>query len=80
MDIWSRLFIYSSAFLGAIFLLVALITLSNSEGGQLTVAGVSHLSDAMQSFYDLIRWFMYLWMPLALFIFIRFLKRLFSGH
>lgn len=80
MDIWGRLFIYSSAALGAVFLMVALITLSNSEGGQLTVENVSHMSDSMQSFYGLLKWFVYLWLPLALFIFFRFLRRTFRGH
>ncbi len=78
MDIWTRLFLYSSASLGAIFLLVSLIVLSNAEGGMLTVENVAHLSDAMASFYNFIRWFIYLWIPLALFIFFRFLRRMFS--
>lgn len=78
MDIWQRLFLYSSAALGAVFLLVSLIVLSNAEGGMLTVENVAHLSESMASFYDFIRWFVYLWIILALFIFVRFLRRMFS--
>ncbi len=78
MDIWQRLFLYSSAALGAVFLLVSLIVLSNAEGGMLTVENVAHLSESMASFYNFIRWFVYLWIILALFIFVRFLRRMFS--
>jgi len=78
MDIWQRLFLYSSASLGAVFLLVSLIVLSNAEGGMLTVENVAHLSESMASFYNFIRWFVYLWIILALFIFVRFLRRMFS--
>lgn len=79
MDIWQRLFLYSSALLGAILLLIAVMTLSNAENGQLTVESVAHMTPAMESFYEFIKWFIYPWMALALFMFFRFLRRLFGG-
>ncbi|BBP43367.1 hypothetical protein [Thiosulfativibrio zosterae] len=78
MDLLTRLFLYGGAALAAIFLMVALMTLSHSTNGQLTVEGVSEMSDAMQSFYELIRWFVYPWMAVALAVFVRFLYRTFK--
>ncbi len=78
MDIWSKLFNYSSAALGAILLVVVFIVLSNAEDGMLTVEGLQHLEEPLTSFYHFILPFFYLWIPLALFIFGRFLVRLFK--
>lgn len=78
MDIWSRIFIFGGAALGAIVLLVGLIVLSNAENGILTLDNLQHLEAPLTSFYEFIRWFVYPWMAVALFIFARFLFRTFS--
>ena len=78
MDIWSRIFNYSSAAFGAIILLVVFFVLSNAENGMLTVEGLAHMEAPLTSFYEFLLPFIYLWMVLALFIFGRFLKRMFG--
>lgn len=78
MDIFQKIFLYLGAMIAASFLIVALIALSNAENGQLTVEGLSHLEDQFRSFYELFRWFVYIWMAAALFLFVRFLKRMFG--
>jgi len=78
MDIWSRIFTYSSAAFGAIILVVVLIVLSNAENGMLTVEGLQHMEAPLTSFYNFILPFVYLWMALGLFIFGRFLMRMFK--
>ncbi|QCU89842.1 hypothetical protein [Thiomicrorhabdus sediminis] len=77
MDIFQKIFLYLGAMLAACFLVVALIALSNAENGQLTVESLSHLEDQFRSFYELFRWFVYIWMAVAIFLFIRFLTRIF---
>lgn len=77
MDIFSKITLYGGAALGAVVLMVSLMTLSNSENGMLTVEGVSHLSDAYASFFEMIKFFVYPWLVVAGFVFIRFLTRLF---
>ena len=78
MDIWSRIFTYSSAALGAILLLIVLMVLSNAEDGMLTVDGLQHMEGSLTSFYNFILPFVYIWMALGLFIFGRFLMRFFK--
>lgn len=78
MDIIQKTFLYLGAFIAACFLMVALIALSTAENGQLTVEGLSHMEDQFASFYDLFKWFVYIWMISALIVFFRFLKRLFG--
>lgn len=78
MDIWTKLFLVGGAMLGAMFFLVALITLSNAENGLLTVESVSHLEVAMVSFYDLMKWIVMAWMGVAIVVFVRFLGRFFG--
>ena len=78
MDIWSRIFTYSSAAFGAILLLIVIMVLSNAENGMLTVEGLQHMEAPLVSFYEFILPFVYVWMALALFIFARFLKRMFG--
>jgi len=77
MDIWQKSFLYLGSFIAAAFLLVALIVLSNAEGGMLTTESVAHLEGPMSSFYHFAKWFVYLWMIIAVVVFIRFLKRRF---
>ncbi|GKT11306.1 MAG: hypothetical protein ISEC1_P0269 [Thiomicrorhabdus sp.] len=77
MDIWSRIFRYSSAAFGAIILLIVLMVLSNAENGMLTVEGLQHMEPQLTSFYEFILPFVYVWMALGLFIFGRFLMRMF---
>lgn len=78
MDIFQKVFLYLGAMIAASFLIVALIALSNAENGQLTVEGLSHLEDQFRSFYELFRWFVYIWMVSAVFLFVHFLKRMFG--
>ena len=77
MDIWSKLFLYWSAAIGAVVLLVGLIVLSNAQDGMLTVEGLQHLEQPLTSFYEMMLFFIYPWMALSLFIFGRFLYRTF---
>lgn len=77
MDIWQKIFLYLGSLIAAAFLLVALIVLSNAEGGMLTTESVAHLSEPMSSFYNFAKWFVYLWMIVAIIVFLRFLKRTF---
>ncbi|GAB6069974.1 hypothetical protein JCM30760_10710 [Thiomicrorhabdus hydrogeniphila] len=77
MDIFQKIFLYLGAMIAACFLIVALIALSNSENGQLTVEGLSHLEGQFTSFYEFARWFVYVWMASAIFLFVRFLIRMF---
>lgn len=78
MDIWSKIFTYSSAAIGAILLMVVMFVLSNAENGMLTVEGLQHMEGSLTSFYNMMLPFLYAWMALALFIFIRFLRRVFQ--
>lgn len=78
MDIWTKIFLFGGALFGAIFLLIALIALGTAQDGLLTVEGLQHLEQPLTSFYEFIRWFLYPWLAVALFIFVRFLKRLFG--
>ncbi len=78
MDIWSRIFTYSSAAFGAILLLIVIMVLSNAEDGMLTVEGLQHMEGSLTSFYNFILPFVYIWMALGLFIFGRFLMRMFK--
>jgi hypothetical protein len=77
MDIWQKTFLYLGSIIAASFLLVALIVLSNAEGGMLTTESVAHLEEPMSSFYHFAKWFVYLWMIVTIVVFIRFLKRRF---
>lgn len=77
MDIFQKIFLYLGAMIAACFLIVALIALSTQENGQLTVEGLSHLEGQFTSFYEFARWFVYVWMASAIFLFGRFLMRMF---
>lgn len=78
MDIFTRIFLFGGALLGAIMLIAALFALSTAENGTLTVEGLSHMEAQFSSLYNLLQFFIYPWLAVALFIFIRFLKNLFS--
>ncbi len=78
MDIWQKIFLYLGAMIAASFLLVAIIVLSNAEGGMLTPESMEYLEEPMTSFYHFAKWFVYVWMVSALVIFVRFLKRVFG--
>jgi len=77
MDIFQKIFLYLGALIAACFLIVALFALSTQENGQLTVEGLSHLEGQFTSFYEFVRWFVYIWMADAIFLFGRFLMRMF---
>ncbi|WP_319381435.1 hypothetical protein [Thiomicrorhabdus sp.] len=78
MDIWSKITWFGGALLGAIFLIVALQALSTAENGMLTVEGLSSQADNFRSLYEALKWFVYLWMAVAIFVFFRFLARMFG--
>ncbi len=79
MDIWSKIFTYSSAALGAVLLLIVLMVLSNAENGVLTLENLQHMEGSLTSFYHFILPFVYAWIALGIFIFGRFLIRLFKS-
>lgn len=76
MDIFQKIFLYLGSAIAASFLLVVLIVLGTAENGQLSVEGLQHLSEPLTSFYDLFKWFVYLWMLSGVVLLFRFLKRL----
>jgi hypothetical protein len=78
MDIWQKAFFYLGSLIAASFLLVALIVLSNSEGGMLTTESVAHLEAPMTSFYHFAKWFVYLWLITGAVLLVRFLKKFFA--
>lgn len=77
MDIFQKIFLYLGALIAASFLIVALFALSTSENGQLTVEGLSHMEEQFSSFYHFAKWFVYIWLAAAIFLFVRFLIRIF---
>lgn len=78
MDIWQKIFLYLGAGLGAIMLIVAMIALGTAENGQLSVEGLQHLSGQMTSLYEVVRWFVYLWLISGIVLLVRFLMRIFG--
>ncbi len=78
MDIWRKIFLYLGSIIAASFLLVALIVLSNAEGGMLTTESVSHLEEPMTSFYHFAKWFVYVWLIAGAVLLFRFIKSFFS--
>ena len=80
MDIWQKIFLYLGSLIAASLLLVALIVLSNAEGGMLTTEGVAHLEQPMTSFYHFAKWFVYIWLVAGAVLLFRFLKRLFFNR
>jgi len=77
MDIFQKIFLYLGALIAASFLIVALYALSTAENGQLTVEGLSHMEAQFTSFYEFFRWIVYIWLIAAIYLFARFLMRLF---
>ncbi|MBF6057865.1 MULTISPECIES: hypothetical protein [Thiomicrorhabdus] len=78
MDIWSKITWYGGALLGAIFLIVALQALSTAEDGLITVEGLSAQADNFRSLYEVLKWFVFAWLAVAIFVFLRFLGRMFG--
>ncbi|MDG4812519.1 hypothetical protein P8629_05815 [Hydrogenovibrio sp. 3SP14C1] len=78
MDIWQKIFLYLGALIGAAFLLVVMIVLGTAENGQLTTEGLQHLEGPLTSFYELFRWFVYIWLVAGAVLLFRFLKGMFS--
>lgn len=78
MDIWQKLFLYLGALIGAAFLLVVMIVLGTAENGQLTIDGLQHLQAPLTSFYEVFRWFVYIWLIAGAVLLVRFLKGFFS--
>lgn len=78
MDFWTKAFLYLGSAIAAMMLLVALIVLSNAENGQLTVEGVQHLSEPMESFYGIMKILVYIWLIPAAVMLFRFIRSFFS--
>lgn len=78
MDIWTKLFLYGGAAIGAVMLMVAIMMLGHAENGVLTVESLKPMAGQLQSFYAIFKWFVYLWMISALVLFVRFVKGFFS--
>ena len=79
MDIWSKIFWQVGTVLAVVILIVALVALSNSEGGRLTVENLEHLSGTFTALFNTLMIVVYPWLALGVFIFIRFLIRLKRG-
>lgn len=77
MDLPQKVFLYLGALIAASFLMMALFALSTAENGQLTVEGLSHMEEQFSSFYHFFKWFVYVWLVAAIFLFVRFLIRTF---
>lgn len=78
MDIFTRIFLFGGALIGAIFLIAALFALSTAENGVLTVENLQALEPQFTSLYNVMQFVVYPWLGVAIFIFVRFLKRAFS--
>lgn len=78
MDIFSKAFWYSGFVFALMFLIAAGFALSTAEDGMLTVENMSGLEEQFSSFFHFIKWFIYPWLALGLFLFIRFLKGIFG--
>ncbi|MDX1795499.1 MAG: hypothetical protein R3219_02135 [Hydrogenovibrio sp.] len=77
MDIWQKIFLYLGSLIGAILLMIAIMMLGTSENGVLTVEGLKQMAAPLESFYEVFRWVVYVWLISGLVIFIRFLRRFF---
>ncbi len=77
MDLAQKIFLYLGALIAASFLIMALFALSTAENGQLTVEGLSHMEEQFTSFYNFFKWVVYVWLVAAIFVFVRFLIRIF---
>lgn len=75
MDIWTKIFLYLGAVIAAMALMAIVMILGNAQDGQLTVEGLQHQSEALTSFYGLMKILVYIWLP---FLFI-WLYRLIRG-
>lgn len=78
MDIFTRIFLFGGALLGAILLISALFALSTAENGVLTVENLEQLEPQFSSLYAFLQFFIYPWLAVGAFLLIRFLKRAFS--
>lgn len=78
MDIFTRIFLFGGALLGAIMLIAALFALSTAENGVLTVENLAHLEPQFTSLFNFLQFFIYPWLAVGAFLLIRFLKRAFS--
>ncbi|WP_130537204.1 hypothetical protein [Thiomicrorhabdus indica] len=78
MDIFTRIFLFGGALLGAIMLIAALFALSTAENGVLTVENLEQLEPQFTSLYNLLQFFIYPWLAVGAFLLFRFLKRVFS--
>ena len=78
MDKFSKVFWGFGLLLGLMWLIVVFYVLGTAEDGMLTLEGLEPMRESLTSFYEMIKWFVYPWMALGLFLFIRFLMRIFN--
>jgi len=78
MDIFSRIFWGFGLLLAAMWLIIVFYVLGTAQDGVLTVEAMEPMAESLREYYDFIIWFMYPWMALGLFLFIRFLLRIFN--
>ncbi|MBD3755689.1 MAG: hypothetical protein IE937_08610 [Gammaproteobacteria bacterium] len=78
MDQWSKLFWQVGAFLSVMLVLAAVLALSTAENGRLTVEGLEGMAGTFALMYEVLRWVVYPWLALGVFLLVRFLSRRFG--
>jgi hypothetical protein len=78
MDQWSKLFWQVGAFLSVMLVLAAVLALSTAENGRLTVEGLEGMAGTFTLMYEVLRWVVYPWLALGVFLLVRFLSRRFG--
>lgn len=78
MDFWMKAFLYLGAAIGAMLLMAVVMVLGNAQDGQLSVEGVQHLSDPLESFYGLMKILVFIWFVPAAVILFRWLRSFFG--
>ncbi|CAN8140501.1 hypothetical protein J3998_07720 [Thiomicrorhabdus sp. 6S2-11] len=76
MDIFSKIFWQAGLGLSLVMLFVAISALLNAENGQLTVENLEHLSGTYSALFETLKFVVYPWLALGLFLLIRFFIRL----
>ncbi|BBP46804.1 hypothetical protein THMIRHAS_21770 [Thiosulfatimonas sediminis] len=76
MDIFSKIFWQGGLALSVILLFVAISALMNAENGQLTVANLEHLGGTYTALFETLKFVVYPWIALGLFLLGRFILRM----
>jgi hypothetical protein len=78
MDIFSKVFWGGGLLLGLMWIIILFYVLGTAEDGMLTVEGMEPMADSLREYYEFMKIFIYPWMALGIFLFIRFLMRMFG--